>query len=108
MQDVVDGKTMPDNWSGNSIPVGPGNPAIEFTYVPPYGSFENLKGQIWHVKPSDYKVAVYIYVSGWWSKPYFSSDLTTIQNDGGWTCDITTGGVDQNATKIAGYLVLNA
>lgn len=107
MQDVFDGNTMPDNWSGISIPGGSGNPTIEFTYVPPYGSFDNLKGQVWHVKPADYKVAVYIYVGGWWSKPYWDRPLTTIQNDGSWTYDITTGGVDQYATRIAAYLVPN-
>lgn len=75
------------------IPGGPGNPVIEFTYAPPYGSFQNLEGQVWHVKPSDYKVAVYIYVAGWWTKPYWDRPLTTIQSDGSWICDITTGGV---------------
>jgi exo-beta-1,3-glucanase (GH17 family) len=84
-----------------------GPPHIEFTYVPPYGSFANLKGKVTGVNPSDYKVAVYIYVGGWWTKPYWSSPLTTIQSDGTWTCDITTGGQDQNATKIAAYLVPN-
>jgi hypothetical protein len=82
-----------------------GNPAIEFTHVPPYGSFEDLEGRVWHVKPVDYKVAVYIYVSGWWNKPYWDNPLTNIRADGSWICDITTGGVDQYATKIAAYLV---
>ena len=91
-----------------TIPGGPGDPVIEFAYVPPYGSFENLKGQIWHVWPSDYKVAVYIYVIGrWWTKPYWSWPLTTINPDGSWTCDITTGGVDQRATNIVAFLVPN-
>lgn len=107
MKDVFDDKTMSDNWSVTTIPGGPGNPAIEFTYVPLYGSFENLKGQIWHVKPADYKIAVYIYVSGWWTKPFFNTPLTTIQNDGSWTCDITTGGIDETATKIAAFLIPN-
>jgi Glycosyl hydrolases family 17 len=108
MQDVFDGNTLPDNWSGASIPGGPGDPAIEFTYVPPYGSFSDLKGRIWHVKPLDYKVAVYIFVgTGWWTKPLWSSPLTDIQNDGSWTCDITTGGIDQDATKITAYLFPN-
>ena len=82
-------------------------PIIEFNYVPPYGSFEDLTGQVWNVNPPDYKVAVYIYVSGWWTKPYWDYPLTPINNDGTWTCDITTGGIDQNATKIAAFLVPN-
>ena len=28
--------------------------------------------------------------------------------DGMWTCDITTGGVDENATEIAAYLLPTA
>lgn len=81
--------------------------AIEFTYVPPYGSFEDLQGQVQCVEPADYKVAVYVYVSGWWTKPYWDSPLTPIQDDDSWTCDITTGGTDQLATKITAFLVPN-
>ncbi|MEA1865919.1 MAG: dockerin type I domain-containing protein [Euryarchaeota archaeon] len=80
-------------------------PAIKFTYVPAYGSFDDLKGQVWNVTPADYKVAVYIYVSGWWTKPTFAEPLTSVQGDGNWRCDITTGGVDQYATRIKAYLV---
>jgi exo-beta-1,3-glucanase (GH17 family) len=107
MKDVFEDKTIPDNWSGDSIPGGPGTPAVEFAYVPPYGSFEDLRGQVWHVKPVDFRIAVYIYVSGWWTKPTWANPLTWIWNDGSFTCDITTGGIDQNATKIAAYLVPN-
>ncbi len=35
MRAVFDGETIADNWSGNQIIGGPGNPAISFTYVPP-------------------------------------------------------------------------
>lgn len=83
-------------------------PAIEFTYMPPYCSFENLKGQVLCVNPADYKVAVYIFVaSGWWTKPYWTSPLTSINDDGSWTCDITSGGIDQLATEITAFLVPN-
>lgn len=99
MQPVFDNET---------ILGGPGEPTIEFTYVPPIGSFENLQGQVWHVNPSDYKVAVYIFVGkGWWTKPTWASPLTSIQVDGSWVTDITTGGIDQTATKIAACLVPN-
>jgi hypothetical protein len=51
-------------------------------------------------------VAVYIKVSGgWWTKPYFSTPITTINCDGTWTCVITTGGTDQLATDIAAFLI---
>lgn len=107
MERVFNDETMEDNWSGGAIPGGPGDPAIEFTHVPPFGSFEDLEGQVWHVDPADYKVVVYIYVSGWWTKPTFANPLTTIQIDGSWITNITTGGVDETATKIAAFLVPN-
>jgi len=68
MQRVFDGETVPDNWSKEGFL--PGQLGIEFTYVPPYGSFEDLSGKVTGVKPADYRVAVYIYVEGWWNKPY--------------------------------------
>lgn len=106
MDAVFDGSTIADNWS--SIPGGPGDPAVEFTYVPPYNSFEDLTGRVLHVSPSDYKVALYIKVgSGWWTKPFFGAGLTDIRADGGWRNDITTGGNDHLATKIAAFLVPN-
>jgi exo-beta-1,3-glucanase (GH17 family) len=106
MQDVFDGNTVPDNWSGEGNPGGPGDPTIEFTFVPAYGSFDNLKGKVLHVRPDDYRVAVYIKVgNGWWTKPYWNNPLTRINRDGSWTCDITTGGIDHRATVIVAYLV---
>jgi hypothetical protein len=90
------------------MPGGPGVPEIQFVSVPPYGSFDNLRGQVWHVQPADYKVAVYIRVgSGWWTKPTWDAPLTSINCDGTWTCDITTGGYDQQANTIAAYLLPN-
>ncbi len=81
--------------------------SVEFTYVPPYGSFSNLQGQVHGVNPAAYRVAVFIYVNGagWFAKPTCAAPLTVIQVDGTWTTDITTGGSDQNATRIAAYLV---
>ncbi len=83
-----------------------GLPEIEFTYLPPYGSFENLKGRVKGIKnPSDYNVAVYIYVAGWWTKPYWDEPLTPVNPDGSFVCDITTGGIDEQATRIRAYLL---
>jgi exo-beta-1,3-glucanase (GH17 family) len=107
MEAVFNGETMEDNWSNVAIPGGPGEPIIEFIKVPPRGSFDDLSGQVWHIDPNEYKVAVYIYVRGWWTKPYWSKPLTPINIDGSWVCDITTGGVDERATKIAAYLLPN-
>ncbi|MDS4025961.1 MAG: glycosyl hydrolase family 17 protein [Candidatus Contendobacter sp.] len=100
MQAVFDGKTLPANWGAGC------EPAIEFTHVPPYGSSENLQGRVLNVDPANYRVAVYINVrGGWWTKPYSNDPLTSIQSDGTWVCDITTGGVDNIATRIAAFLV---
>jgi len=83
-----------------------GDPAIEFTYVPPYGSFESLRGQVWNADPADYRVAVYIKVEGgWWNKPFWSNPLSFIFPDGTWNCRITTGGNDNLATEITAFLV---
>jgi len=109
MQDVFDGETMPDNWSSQEIVGGEGNPVIEFTYVPPLGSFENLRGQVWHVRPVENRVAVYIYVTnGWWNKPSWDYPSTITMPDGSWFSDITTGGVDEEATKIVAFLIPSA
>lgn len=98
MSRALSGETMADNWSGS--------PAIRFIDVPAYGSLNDLKGQVWHVNPANYKVAVYINAGGlWWTKPTAASPPTSIQFDGRWSCDITTGGNDQNATQISAYLV---
>jgi exo-beta-1,3-glucanase (GH17 family) len=106
MQAVFDGETVPDNWTCGDIPGGTGTPAMELTSVPPIGSSENLRGQVWHVAPTNYGVAVYIKVlGGWWTKPFWNDPVTPIACDGSWTCDITTGGEDTQATDIAAFLI---
>ncbi len=85
----------------------PCNPWIEFTFVPAYGSTQDLLGRVGCVIPADHKVAVYIYVAGWWTKPYWNNPLTPIAPDGTWVTDITTGGNDPLATQIAAFLVPN-
>ncbi|HUJ09339.1 MAG TPA: hypothetical protein VL171_04875 [Verrucomicrobiae bacterium] len=81
--------------------------SIEFTYVPPYGSFNNLQGKVYGADAASNRVAVFIYVNGagWFTKPTCAAPLTSIQPDGTWAADITTGGSDQNATQIAAYVV---
>jgi hypothetical protein len=82
-------------------------PSIEITNVPPFGSFENLAGRVLNASPVDCRVAVFIYVpgAGWFTKPTCAQPLTAIQVGGSWTADITTGGSDEHATKIAALLV---
>jgi len=90
-----------------SIACAMAGPSLEITNTPAFGSFENLGGHVLGADPSSHRVAVFIYVpsAGWWSKPYCDSPLTLIQPDGSWTADITTGGADEFATKIAALLV---
>jgi hypothetical protein len=107
MERPLRGEIFPDNWTGREIPGGPGIPSIEFTFVPRYGAVDDLEGQILHVLPTDYKVVTYIYVGGWWVKPTFASPLTTVQVDGSFIVDVTTGGIDERATRYAAYLVPN-
>lgn len=88
------------------IPGGPGSPELLLTRVPRYGSSDDLQGRALHVWPDSFRVAVYIRVRGaWWTKPYANSPATRISRDGRWTCDITTGGVDTEATAIAAFLL---
>jgi hypothetical protein len=81
-------------------------PSIVLTHVPAYKSFDLLQGKVTGVNPAEWRIVVYIEVEEvWWTKPYYDSPLTPIQPDGTWTCDITTGGYDQFATKIIVFLV---
>lgn len=98
-----------NSFSQEMSPASAGTSAIEFTFVPPYGSSDDLRGRIHNVDPSAYKVAVYIFVegAGWWTKPTFAQPLIPIQSDSTWTCDITTGGSDIYATRIHAILLPN-
>ena len=81
-------------------------PQIELTNIPPKGSNNNLEGKVCTVDPANYNVAVYIYVQGqWWTKPYWNKPWTSIKSNGTWKTDITTGGVDPQASRITAFLV---
>ncbi len=82
-------------------------PTIVITNLPAYGSATHLAGVAFNVNPSNYAVAAYIYVPGfgWVTKPTCAQPLTAIQSDGSWNANITTGGGDANATRIAAFLV---
>ncbi len=90
-------------WCGAAV----GQPKLELTHVPPYGSFEGLEGRATGVTPGEAKVAVVIFVpgAGWWSKPTAASPLTSLRPDGTWTAQVTTGGTDHKATRIAVFLL---
>jgi exo-beta-1,3-glucanase (GH17 family) len=105
MERIFKGEIIPDNWTSGCFPGGSGIPEIEFTYVPSRGSSDNLEGQVLHVDTNLYTVAVYIYVTGWWTKPYWNKPETAIACNGYFVCDITTGGVDSSASRIAAFLI---
>lgn len=78
---------------------------IAVTFVPAQGSTTNLQGTVSNVDFDDFAVAVYIYVNGWWNKPTNATPLTPLSSSGNWSCDITTGGADAYATRIAAFLL---
>lgn len=81
-------------------------PYIEFVFVPPFGSSEDLKGRLVNGDPNQFGVAVYIMVEAVWSsKPSLANPVTKINEDGTWVCDITTSEDDDLAIKIAAYLI---
>jgi len=80
-------------------------PALEFTSIPPFASTSNLFGRALNVNPAAFRVAVYIYVGGWYNKPSFSSPSLLIGTNGNWMCDVTTGPNDASATRFAAFLI---
>lgn len=83
-------------------------PKIYFTYIPLYGSSDQVQGKV-AVNPADYKgITLYIYVPnwGWVVKPTFADSITPISSsDSSWTTNYVTGGTDQNATIFAAFLI---
>jgi uncharacterized protein (TIGR03437 family) len=79
-------------------------PVIQITSVPQYGSVPGtITGTVTGAAPQDYKIATLIFLSGqgWFSKPYCTSTATAFGSDGSFSVLLTTGGVDQFATRIA-------
>lgn len=92
------------------VPRAVSGASVEYLAVPPYGSSADLRGRARGVDPDHYRVTVYVFLEtcalGWWGpKPYQVAPLTRIDRDGTWTVDITTGGCDEQATRIAAYVV---
>jgi len=87
-------------------------PSIDFTYIPEYGNrIKNLKGMVIMGQSafdnSMIKVAVYIYVNGWKSKPYVNKRITNVNEDLTWECDISTNFDDCYATSIIAFVMDN-
>ena len=83
-------------------------PSILITNLPSYGVNAPLSGIVLNINPATNAVAVFIFVPGygWVSKPTCAQPLTTIQPDGSWSANVTTGGAgDLTATRFAVLLV---
>jgi glycosyl hydrolase family 17 len=107
MQPVLEGVQTPYTTTG-ALTCNTEMLSFEFTHVPPYGSFENVEGKVCGVLNRSSKIVLYIYVGGaWWVKPYSAWPKSSINPDGTWSIDYTTGGIDQQATIIRAYLVPN-
>jgi len=108
-------KTVKTIWPWLAIPLvatsarcNAATPSILITNLPAYGSASLLAGVVLNANPATNAVAVYIYVPGygWVTKPTCAQPLTTIQPDGSWSANVTTGGAgDLTATRIAALLV---
>ena len=86
---------------------GAATPGILITNLPAYNTLQRVSGLVYGTNSASLAVAVFIYVPGygWVTKPTCAQPLTAVQPDGSWTADITTGGTDALATRIAALLV---
>jgi hypothetical protein len=90
------------------VPCDAATPSILITNLPAYGSNSFLSGVVLNANPATNAVAVFIFVPGygWVSKPTCAQPLTTIQTNGSWSANVTTGGAgDLTATRFAVLLV---
>jgi beta-glucanase (GH16 family) len=80
---------------------------FELTDIPGCGSTDDLTGVVSGIDPARAFVTAYVQVCGqWWGpKPSAGSPLTSLQPDGSWSLDYTTGGVDEFASRIEVYLL---
>jgi len=90
-------------WTG----LATANPVLLITNLPPYGSASPVGGVAIGSDPNQNAIALFIYVpgAGWWSKPACAQPLTPLGSDGSWSADITMGGSDKTASRVAALLV---
>lgn len=96
-------------WTTSFIPNEADTPRIEFTQIPIYGDQQGiLCGKVTGINPADCQLAAYIKVNGtWWVKPTFDQRTTRLSCDGTFCIDVTTGGLDRNATDYQIFLLGN-
>lgn len=88
-------------------------PVIHLTYVPEYGSFDDIEGYVYcddgtSFNPADYRVALYIEIDGLnqiYQKPTYDQPFVPIAKNGYFRADYTTGGIDEQAIIIHLLLV---
>ena len=74
-------------------------------YIPVIGSFLPLKGHIDHLDPCDYRIATYIRVGGWWTKPTYAKPTVPVFCNGRWCVEYASGGLDYQTENICIFLV---
>jgi hypothetical protein len=82
--------------------------SIVIRSVPAYGQMGRAKGVVNGLAPGNYhkfRIATYIHVNSWWTKPTFAYPTVSISKKGLWSANITTGGVDEHADEIRAYLI---
>lgn len=84
-----------------------GPPSIEYTKVPPFGSWGiMLEGRVRNVVPAQVKTITFIKVAErWWVKPYYTLPFIQVEPNRTFKVQITTGGIDEAATEIRTWLV---
>jgi hypothetical protein len=81
-------------------------PQVFFTSVPPYGTVAPLQGKVINLEnPQNYKIAPFIKLSTWWTKPSFGTPTVSINSDGTFTANINTASSDVNAVFIAVFVI---
>jgi hypothetical protein len=83
------------------------DPAIQITSLPTYGSYQSLCGVVRNASPAAYHVATYLFLEGlgWYTKPTYAGPCTSINSDGAWCVNVTTGYCDRYASRYAVYLL---
>lgn len=105
---VLAANTLPPRHADAKRPLSPAScpPDVTFTEVPPMGSTDNLRGTVTCADPAAHAIVVYINVGdSWWIKPTFTQPVTSIQPDGTWSANVTTGGIDHLANMLIAFLI---
>ena len=87
-------------WLGAIVPLAQAAPAIQITGVPAYGTNGSMTGTVSGVDYTQYCVSPYIQIegAGWWTKPTFAAPTVAIDPNGTFSANVTSGGVDDQAT----------